>query len=237
MTVVDFVIEMPDNYPNVSNLKIVRLGYKMAKQAYTRAGVVEMTRVLAAISKPGQERFKAHGASCAVTSLRLQNFAKSQTCISCGLQAKFFAVEENGSGWHLNLYGVSATGEEVLFTHDHTLARSLGGSDTPENTTTMCSPCNRAKSIGEYVEVCKRRGLPAPGSRRQRREALVAKSYVCQPGTAVRKISGRQFQSGRHVEVIVAHCSSLLDRNRSLSYVFEGDNNSIVAATKCLAAK
>jgi hypothetical protein len=34
----------------------------------------------------------------------------------------------------------------VLFTHDHTLARGLGGADAIENTTTMCSPCNQKKS-------------------------------------------------------------------------------------------
>lgn len=85
-----------------------------------------------------------------VSSLRLRTFAiHGTTCSSCGLQASFFAFENNGAhNWHLNLYGTKED-KDVLFTHDHTLARSAGGTDRIENTTTMCSPCNFTKSLTE----------------------------------------------------------------------------------------
>jgi hypothetical protein len=68
------------------------------------------------------------------------------------LEAKYFALEKTleKDPYHLNLYGVK-NGKEVLFTHDHTLARSLGGRDNISNTTTMCTHCNFEKSKGERV--------------------------------------------------------------------------------------
>lgn len=88
-------------------------------------------------------------------SLRLICFAKKGTCCSdCGLEAKFFALEKMKNDkenvrYHLNMYGYDRHQREVLFTHDHTLARSLGGKDHLDNVTTMCGPCNWKKGVQE----------------------------------------------------------------------------------------
>lgn len=99
-------------------------------------------------------------------SLRLKNFARAFNangkiaCVTCGLEASIFAVESSPgqSRAHVNLYGVR-DGCDVLFTHDHIVARALGGSDDLENTQVMCSPCNNKKSRGESKEVLRRRKL------------------------------------------------------------------------------
>lgn len=102
------------------------------------------------------------GYKVGVSSLRMKTFQHDGlTCRGCGLTASFFAIEDFHTGWaasagtakasqpHLNLYGINDKGEEVLFTHDHILARSLGGSDTLDNAQTMCSPCNNKKGRAE----------------------------------------------------------------------------------------
>jgi hypothetical protein len=58
----------------------------------------------------------------------------------------------------MNLYGMK-DGNEVLFTHDHILARGLGGADDLTNSQTMCSPCNGNKSKAEGKEANRRRRL------------------------------------------------------------------------------
>lgn len=87
-----------------------------------------------------------------VTSLRLKTFAKTGTsCSCCGIEAEYFAVEKNNKDqhYHLNLWGKDKENKPILFTHDHILARSLGGADNLTNTETMCSPCNFEKSLIE----------------------------------------------------------------------------------------
>lgn len=66
--------------------------------------------------------------------------------------------------WHLNLYGVRED-EDVLFTHDHKLARALGGADNLSNAQLMCSPCNGKKSKGETKEVLRLRKLKAENAK------------------------------------------------------------------------
>lgn len=89
-------------------------------------------------------------------SLRLRTFrTNGQRCSCCGLQAQYYAIERHkgtDNKYHINLWGV-VNEKEVLFTHDHTLARSLGGRDSLDNTTTMCSPCNSKKSVGEHRQL------------------------------------------------------------------------------------
>jgi 5-methylcytosine-specific restriction endonuclease McrA len=78
-------------------------------------------------------------------SLRLKTFKRSQTCVCCGLQGTKFllqrAVEENP---HLNLFG-EKDGEDILFTMDHFVPQSKGGTNDPSNLQTMCSQCNELK--------------------------------------------------------------------------------------------
>ncbi len=106
----------------------------------------------------GKVRVGLNGQDISVSGLRLQTFAKENglVCSCCGLQASHFALERSlplervDMPFHLNLYG-EKDGEEILFTHDHTLARCLGGENTLENTTTMCIECNQIKGRKEQM--------------------------------------------------------------------------------------
>ena len=90
-----------------------------------------------------------------ICSLRLKTFLKHGiTCSCCNNDGKFFAVERSpgsNSPYHLNLYGIGKDGDEILFTHDHIVARSLGGSDNISNTRTNCGPCNWKKGQLEHL--------------------------------------------------------------------------------------
>lgn len=123
------------------------------KTVYTRFGrKLEIGEVLPFIPT---ERISFLGQEIKLESLRLECFAKKGTsCSVCGLQAQFFALEKNKkdkttNNYHLNLYGYDDAQKEVLFTHDHTIARSNGGKDSFDNVTTMCGPCNWLKGADE----------------------------------------------------------------------------------------
>ena len=128
--------------------------------AYKRLKLTTIERVLPVVlgsipdgnaNSKGKVKTVIDDVEVKVSSLRLRCFAiHGTTCSSCKLQASFFAFENNGAhNWHLNLYGIRDE-QEVLFTHDHTIARSQGGADKIENTTTMCAPCNHTKSLTEH---------------------------------------------------------------------------------------
>ena len=131
----------------------------LENRKYHRAGVVDLQLGLSHIVnfQEKEHRYKVNldGYRVNVNSNRLKTFIHSQTCPCCHVQASFFAIEkiykkylsnpESKKGYHINLYGLNKDNEEVLFTHDHTLARSLGGADELTNTVTMCSPCNAHK--------------------------------------------------------------------------------------------
>lgn len=161
---------------------------KMRMPTYVRKSKLPIEQVLADIhqaieaskSAPMANRFldkqkvTYDGELVKIASTRLMTFAVSgTTCSCCGLKASFFAIERNladekaGRPYHLNLWGVDSDGDEVLFTHDHTLARSLGGSDHIENTTTMCTVCNFKKSLVEtkILEIQKNEQFIAGGAR------------------------------------------------------------------------
>lgn len=116
------------------------------------------------LSKP---RHTYEGFTFNVSSLRLRTFCRDAglgrlRCAECGLDARFFAVESfarntDNKSVHANLYGVKDDGAEVLFTHDHILARGLGGADTLANSQTMCGPCNWAKGTREGHAVNQKR--------------------------------------------------------------------------------
>jgi hypothetical protein len=131
-------------------------------QKYERHSIVGLDTVLDLISDHLSEgvfvngRFRSpkvtiNGELVKIGTLRLRTFAiHGITCSACGLVGKFFALERNVNqgSYHLNLYGHNELGEEVLFTHDHTVSRSQGGADTIDNVTTMCGPCNWKKGVG-----------------------------------------------------------------------------------------
>lgn len=126
-------------------------------QAYQRALTLPLDTVLNIIRDEECGKVDFGGYLVNTKSLRLQNFGKSIVCSCCGLKATHFAVESNSGripSWHLNMWAsVGSDQPEVLFTHDHTKARSLGGTDDQKNTTTMCAPCNNAKSVGEREQL------------------------------------------------------------------------------------
>lgn len=130
---------------------------------YTRHATLPIEEVIPQIIFTDEKASKKHTFlgeyEVGVSSLRLQTFATaskngSMKCVSCGLEPSFFSVDSFARGEqinhkHINLMGVDADGKDVLFTHDHKLARSLGGADKLENTQIMCSPCNATKSKEE----------------------------------------------------------------------------------------
>lgn len=123
-------------------------------QKYIRLKLISIEEIIPNIVH-GKDRKKAYitGELVKVSGVRLNTFAKHGTiCSNCGLKATHFAFEKcvENDPYHLNLYGM-IDGQEVLFTHDHTLARGLGGKDNIDNTTTMCTDCNFKKSIGERI--------------------------------------------------------------------------------------
>ncbi|MNE15918.1 hypothetical protein D3C76_212610 [compost metagenome] len=135
----------------------------MKPQDYQRLGVVSIEEVRARqklvvqCSPKDQPRTELFGKQVKLFSrgTRLRTFySRGTKCSACGLKASYYAVERpvhehDDFPYHLNLWGLDKKGNEVLFTHDHTLARSAGGADNVSNTTTMCSPCNFAKSLVE----------------------------------------------------------------------------------------
>lgn len=136
----------------------------MNQHVYDRHSTVEIPLILELIKEridacPGQvltkklkkQRVPVNDVPVRVDSIRLQTFLLSGIkCHHCGLEASFFAIErdrksEPGASYHLNLWGVDQEGEELIFTHDHKLARALGGPDNINNTQTLCGACNWKK--------------------------------------------------------------------------------------------
>jgi hypothetical protein len=133
-------------------------------ERYKKLGVEEVLPLITSPTKPAQ-RPLLYGAPCYTDGLRLWTFKdKGLKCTHCGIEGAFFAIERSkskhpnallppaGPPFHLNLYALDEAGEEVLMTHDHILARCLGGKDTPENTQTMCHVCNGKKGEGEQAK-------------------------------------------------------------------------------------
>lgn len=99
------------------------------------------------------KRVEFSGQLVKLYSLRLRTFATHGIeCVDCGVKGSFFAMERHQSdeNYHLNLWAIKANGKQVLMTHDHILARSLGGADNICNTQTMCMTCNFEKGKIEH---------------------------------------------------------------------------------------
>ena len=136
---------------------------------YIRHGTATFEEIIPAIlenwaaPKHLKKRLELKGFKMGVGSLRLVTFARAFRdhgqikCVQCGAEASFFSIDSFPSvnitpSVHLNLFGIRHTNmgpEELLFTHDHILARGLGGEDNLENTQVMCSPCNSRKGAKE----------------------------------------------------------------------------------------
>ena len=70
------------------------------------------------------------------------------TCVACDLVATHFWLERNGRELHFNLYAENRTPGakyDILFTKDHIMPKSLGGTNELENLQLMCCQCNHKK--------------------------------------------------------------------------------------------
>lgn len=130
-------------------------------QIYERHSVVSIEDGLAAIktnielvaNRKKPIKVTVNGQPINTKSLRLMTFFHDGlTCRCCKRIGTHFALERNNASttaYHLNLWSTDENGDEYLMTHDHILARSLGGVDNLSNTQTMCSPCNAEKGWKE----------------------------------------------------------------------------------------
>jgi len=125
--------------------------HKPLSQSYTRYATIPLKEGLDILQSAFHEQRKRsviRGYIVNTSSLRLFTFAGRGTCCTfCGLEATHFALETNNGSPkpHMNMWGVDATGEEILFTHDHIVPKSDGGSDSIHNTQTCCVRCNSKK--------------------------------------------------------------------------------------------
>lgn len=134
-------------------------------QKYDRHSTIDTSSVLQLIHdhmncSPKTPRVLVNMVPVKVTSIRLRTFAKKGLkCANCGIIGTHFAIERTAGceSYHLNLWAVDRQGNEHLMTHDHIVARSLGGSDNLRNTQTMCSCCNGIKGREEQILVRQRK--------------------------------------------------------------------------------
>ena len=142
------------------------MGYKTAKTGYvnlpkyTRIEVYSLYEILSkviflpkkpiflnGIKLPSGKDYKVNfnGYMMNMASDRLKLFFNNHTCVKCGIEGKFFAMESNGNdNPHFNLYAID-NGKEILMTKDHIIPKSMGGKDKMDNYQTMCIRCNMEK--------------------------------------------------------------------------------------------
>lgn len=119
---------------------------------YQTHSIEDIDTVLDLIRAGGNTKATVNGQRVKITSLRLQAFALyGVECSNCYIRGTYFAVQRSKGteAYHLNLWCANDQGPDMLMTHDHTLSRGMGGSNTIDNVTTMCYACNQAKSITE----------------------------------------------------------------------------------------
>jgi len=115
---------------------------------YIRKGIYTIDAVLSKINYNKSIKIDFDGDLIKMTSQRYLVFKhKGCMCVKCGLVGTFFAKEKTPTqqgGFHFNLYGIK-NGIEILFTKDHIIPKSKGGSNTINNYQTMCVICNNLK--------------------------------------------------------------------------------------------
>jgi len=153
---VEFPI-LPDTEAGIKTNKVGRLALLPYRE------VMDYLQANYALSLHNSSRISSielMGHKVAINGLKLRTFAHfdeiNQPCCAnpdCGLKPAYFALEipqankrPHYSVAYLSLYGLDKDGNEIEFTHDHTLARCFGGLNTLANTTMMCFPCNNLKS-------------------------------------------------------------------------------------------
>jgi len=107
------------------------------------------TNKLPKVADRGQLLFKSYiGYPVKMNSRNLQVFkTKGIICNGCGLKGRYFALEIQFSDWPKPYYTLNMYGKKnILFTKDHIIPKSVGGSDGLDNLNTMCINCNLKKS-------------------------------------------------------------------------------------------
>lgn len=99
------------------------------------------------IGNNNKVRMDLDGDSVKIKSYRLATFARSTTCVCCGIEGIYFVKKKNAGdkNFHLELYAIDDNWNEVLMTKDHIKPRSKGGVDKLCNLQTMCVTCNVKK--------------------------------------------------------------------------------------------
>lgn len=101
----------------------------------------------------GEPGIELHGFAVGLGSQRYQVFARSCTCVTCGLEGTVMCLDRNkykkrqtsSKRAHFNLYGITRSGRVVMLTKDHIVPKSKGGANTLDNYQTMCDDCNNRK--------------------------------------------------------------------------------------------
>lgn len=91
--------------------------------------------------------------NCKSTRMKMFLFYHKTQCLCCGIKTAFAAVETSKSAndFHMNFYGLTETGEEVLMTWDHIKPRSLGGKSGQYNAQCLCTVCNCLKGNNHTI--------------------------------------------------------------------------------------
>lgn len=133
-------------FPSVDGNELVSRPFR---DRYVKWGKFSIPKVLSkTTSKTGEEEMEFDGHMVKMDSTRYLCFDhKGICCSSCGMKATHFTLERHVSHtrFHFNLYGLDENGKEVMFTKDHIIPKSKGGSDHLENMQTMCEKCNFEK--------------------------------------------------------------------------------------------
>lgn len=114
-------------------------------KGYFQYAVFSMDEIFPLIEKEIPLNF--NGKKINTKGNRLRVFLKGRTCAGCNIEASYFSLESStlGERPHLNLYGRNKDGSPILFTRDHIIPRSKGGSEDLSNQQTMCTNCNCKK--------------------------------------------------------------------------------------------
>lgn len=116
-----------------------------------------LAMILAYHTDQGPGQVVLNGAHLRFDKSVLRTFALSGSCCAeCKLQASHFELMQSTpqagqpNQMFLQLIAIQRK-NRIVFTQDHILARSLGGTDDSNNLTTMCKNCNLAKSKKEHA--------------------------------------------------------------------------------------
>jgi len=127
----------------------------MIQKSRKTLGRFEISDVLPYVTRERTRRlYEVSGQTYRVRmdSLRYHTFLKGLDCVNCKVVGAYFLLEQYEdvaeSTAHFNLYA-DVNGETILFTKDHIVPISKGGSDHINNLQTMCFRCNESKGNGK----------------------------------------------------------------------------------------